>query len=296
MVFIRRIPCSLLGGAIGDAIGSYYEGTSPQFVDIFHNNWKITDDTLLTLATCKSIFENRQIQPSLIAKEFLEWYNKKKLVGLGSATIQALDGLKVGGHWALVGKRGEFAAGNGAAMRIAPVAFSLNFSNDDELTLFRDIVNITHNNDEAYAAALAVALVLRYSIMSWKPEKILRSVIQNIPDSNTRDKLISAQEWDFKLGLKEASKILGTSGYAAESVPLAIYSALVKADSRFEELLEEIILVGGDTDTIASMACQIFGAYNTAERISSVLRDRIPQKSFVEEVIKNYVSYIRMAL
>ena len=44
---------------------------------------------------------------------------------LGSSTLKALRDLAAGAHWELAGARGEYAAGTGAAMRIAPLAFLL---------------------------------------------------------------------------------------------------------------------------------------------------------------------------
>ncbi len=292
---IEKLTGSLLAGAIGDAVGSYYEGTIPKNVNIFHDNWLITDDTQLTLATCKSIVENNVVNPEFIALEFLDWYRNNRLIGLGSATIQALEGLKIGGHWALVGKKGEYAAGNGAAMRIAPLAFILDLSDHKSKVLFKDIVRITHNNDEAYVGALAIALSIQNSMLEMSPSEILNDVIKNTPDSNTRDKLITFQSWDLNISINNASKILGNSGYVAESVSLAIYSALFHSDLEFFKFLSEIISAGGDTDTIASMACQIFGAKNGVKKIDSDLINRLPDKEFISKIIGDFIKYIYAA-
>jgi ADP-ribosyl-[dinitrogen reductase] hydrolase len=104
----------IVGGAIGDAIGSYYEtmtGISSVNLDVLSG---ITDDTQLTLATCESILEVGAVLPENIAKHVLRWYNSGRLVGLGSSTLKALRDLQVGAHWRLSGRSGEYAAGNGA--------------------------------------------------------------------------------------------------------------------------------------------------------------------------------------
>ena len=106
----------LMGGAIGDAIGSRYEGQTTVLTIDFDTPGYITDDTQLTLATCESILETKSVSPAAIAAKMLDWYNKRKLTGLGSSTLKALRDLQVGAHWALSGRSGEYAAGNGAAI------------------------------------------------------------------------------------------------------------------------------------------------------------------------------------
>lgn len=47
----------------------------------------------------------------------------------------------------------------------------------------------------------------------------------------------------------------------AEAVPCAIYAFLCNAEKSFQELIPFAISLGGDTDTIASMAGAIGGGY-----------------------------------
>jgi ADP-ribosylglycohydrolase len=116
-----RLKGCLIYGAIGDSIGGKYEGEDSNLTIDFDFNWSISDDIQLTLATCEAIFDSGKINPAKVAARFLDWYNRRKLTGLGSSTLKALRELQIGGHWALVGRSGEYAAGNGAAMRIAPL-------------------------------------------------------------------------------------------------------------------------------------------------------------------------------
>ncbi len=68
----HRLQGCLVGGAIGDAVGSYYEGRanirSVEF-DVLNG---ITDDTQLTLATCEAILDSRHVSAESIAKKMLE--------------------------------------------------------------------------------------------------------------------------------------------------------------------------------------------------------------------------------
>ena len=255
----NRLHGCLIGGAIGDAIGSFYEGRanvkSVEF-DVING---ITDDTQLTLATCESIIESGNVSAESVAKKMLEWYNKGKLSGLGSSTLKALRDLQVGAHWALSGRSGEYAAGNGAAMRIAPLAFFANLATDK--TLIRDICNITHKNDEAYVGCLSILHAINFIVSDqWRADQsLLDLIIPELPDTSIRDNLLKLQKLP-SLTINEAAQLIGTSGHVVESVPFSIFAAQKIRHHQFEDILSEVILCGGDTDTNASIAGSIMGA------------------------------------
>jgi ADP-ribosyl-[dinitrogen reductase] hydrolase len=189
----------------------------------------------------------------------LEWYNKGKLSGLGSSTLKALRDLQVGAHWALSGRSGQYAAGNGAAMRIAPLAFFVNIETDK--TLIRDICSITHKNDEAYVGCLAILRSLHCIISGqWNAgQSLLDLIVPELPDTGVRDNLLKLQI-PQSLTIREAAQLIGTSGHVVESVPFSIFAAQKIMEHKFEDILSEIILCGGDTDTNASLAGNIMGA------------------------------------
>lgn len=57
------------------------------------------------------------------------------------------------------------------------------------------------------------------------------------------------------------------SAFLAEAVPCAIYAFLKCSNESFKELIPYAISLGGDTDTIGSMAGAIGGAYWGIEQI-----------------------------
>jgi ADP-ribosylglycohydrolase len=190
----------------------------------------------------------------------LTWYNNGKLTGVGASTLKALRDLQMGAHWALSGRSGEYAAGNGAAMRIAPLAFFIN--PDTDRTLIRDVCNITHKNDEAYAGALAILYSLHYiTTNKWLSGiSLVELITPQLPDSAVRDNLLKLQE-NPSLSIREAAGLVGTSGHVIESVPFSIFAADKIRESSFEDVLAKIILCGGDTDTNASLSGQIMGTF-----------------------------------
>lgn len=264
----------MIGGAIGDALGGYYEGMDVVSEVSDTHRWLLSDDTQLTLATCEAIAETAQVDPSKIAERMLFWYNKGRLSGLGSSTLKALRELQMGGHWALVGRQGAFAAGNGAAMRIAPLAFK---SQVDRFTL-QDVCSITHKNDEAYCGALAQYTALGLSLTnSWSlSHPLCEQVVKELPDCAVRDRLNDMIE-GRGLSIAEMGKRYPSSGYVVDSVPLAIFAAGKMGELNFAEVLYELIKVGGDTDTLCSMAGQVMASFGGLECIPETWHIRFSQ-------------------
>jgi ADP-ribosyl-[dinitrogen reductase] hydrolase len=272
MDFKDRLKGCLVYGAIGDALGSRFEGTvgNEEIPSDFH--WRISDDTQLTLATCEAIYDSNRIMPERVAAKFLEWFNQRKLTGLGSSTLKALRELQVGGHWALVGDSGERAAGNGAAMRIAPLAFKTNI---DHVTI-RDVCSITHKNDEACTGALAIYYAICYARSgAWTGEPdLIEKVIAHLPDTNVKDRLIKLQTLK-NLSVEALAHMHKPTGYVADSVPSAIFAAQQIGRLPVQSIFQELIRCGGDTDTVCSMAGQIMGTLLGYRSIPDEWRDKI---------------------
>ena len=281
----KLIGC-IIGGAIGDALGGPYEGRTPPFETTDGGHWRLSDDTQLTLATCEAITKNNGVpEPSIIAAGFAAWYREARVAGMGASTYKALSELVRGGHWALVGRKGEYAAGNGAAMRSAPLAFCLDPADPGARQKIRDISRITHHNEEAYAGALAVIIAVRAAwdgAWNGRPD-LLRQVIEGLPDSRVQDRLIELSELR-DVSIPEVASLFGCSGYVVESVPLALYGAQQIESLGFEPLLRELILTGGDTDTIASIAGQIAGTFSGRSNLPEQMALRLPELALIEEI------------
>lgn len=301
----NRFKGCILGGALGDATGSAYENLSmnegkeeENVYHFFQNSatpkppqWKLTDDTQLTLATCEAIAENNGISPSAITEKFKFYYQNRKLSGLGASTLKALQALAIGVHWSQAGRRGEFAAGNGAAMRIAPLAFVM--PNLDR-SLIEDVCNITHCNSEAYVGALSVVLAIRAIIEGkWKgtaSSDLLRLFIPQLPDTNVRDRLIAISKMSDSTNIEEVGKHFGSSAYVVESVPLAVFAASKVEEIGLEKMFRNLIDLGGDTDTNCSIAGQIAGTLLGFEQIPTSLHEQLkPLKDYqwIQRTIQN---------
>lgn len=279
-----RIAGCLLAGAFGDAIGAHFEGNQTVRSFTIPSTLRVTDDTQLTVATCESITECRSVNPEHIANHFLHWFRERRISGIGASTLKALTELDAGGHWALVGATGERSAGNGAAMRIAPLAFVLNPDVEAQRRTIRDVCRITHRNDEAYVGAIAILRSIRH-VIGGNPlsEEFLPHLVDSIPDSRVRDRLVVVR--DSSLTIREYATRFAASGYVVDSVPLAILAAIQSSDLLAG--VYEIVQCGGDTDTTASMFGHIFGAAFGTEALPMKIVSRIDTFSLVSDAATN---------
>src|SRR5262245_48794454 len=89
-----EIFCGILGGAIGDAFGSAYEGCQPPVEISEAEEGRLSDDTQLTLATCEAISSRAgSVDPAVIAEQFAKWHRARRVTGMVASTFKALSEL-----------------------------------------------------------------------------------------------------------------------------------------------------------------------------------------------------------
>lgn len=270
-------------------MGFAYEGQKGPLTIDPNVEWRLSDDTQLTLATCEAIAATGIVAPDQIAARLAGWYCERRLAGLGASTLKALSELAAGGHWALVGRKGEMAAGNGAACRIAPLAFCLAADDYADRRTIREVCRVTHHSDEAYLGALAVLTAVQWaSDGRWQGGgELLNGIAKMLPDCRVRDRLFELDQ-QRGLSIAEAAQQFGCSGYVVESVPLALYAATQLQAIGFELTMESIVAAGGDCDTIASIAGQIMGAFCGFDGLPVHLVDRIPDASQLHAIATQF--------
>ncbi|EZH73229.1 hypothetical protein ATO12_19695 [Aquimarina atlantica] len=281
----ERFLGSMFLGAIGDAIGSGYENVEQAEENIFYPfgkpeekipDWNITDDTQLTLATCEALIEDPFLDPQTLSSYFISYFTNGMIRGIGASTLKAFRELQIGLDWSQTGRRGEYSAGNGAAMRIAPIAFFKNISRER----IEQICSITHYNSEAYVGALAVILAIKTIIEeNWINEiSLMELITSDLPDSKVKDRLL---ELDILSKTKSITEIasLGNDGYVVNSVPFSIFSANMIKEKPIDVIFDEIINSGGDTDTNCSITGQIVGTYIGYNGIPEYLKDNLKKLS-----------------
>jgi ADP-ribosyl-[dinitrogen reductase] hydrolase len=268
---------SLLGLAVGDALGMPVEGMRAsdirnrmgRVLDFMDAPWRMlgagqwTDDTKMMLCHARSIVACGGIDIEDTAREFISWFESNDWRGLGRATYESIQRLRAGVSPIESGMKGEMAAGNGAAMRIAPIGLIDHRDLDKLCGDVRAAAVITHDNPEAVAGSLAVAYaVARGSRGDLDPVSLIKDASEFIGPCKVTERLQLAGGFLEKdMDIEEALARLGTSGYVVETVASAFFSFLRTPDD-FEETVSRAVGGGLDADTTGAVAGAISGAYN----------------------------------
>lgn len=285
---------TLVGCAIGDSLGNPFEmkpAASPllqewdgQFKD-GGTFWKgragqYTDDTLMSIALSKSLIQCNGYNPTDAAAEYLAWYNTGNTRGIGTTTAGAMVNLKLGATFEesglINGYDGLPAAGNGTAMRVAPLAivYRKNLAKLMEVAMWD--AAITHNSLEPKMGSIAVALAVAMLINgSANPQSVCYDVSEILSESMVKSKMEQAQKWleqgtDLSTISTEALSEIGTSGYVPETVGAAFFC--LGATQSFQEAVTMAVRGGGDTDTTAAIVGAMAGSYYGLEGIPDQYR------------------------
>lgn len=286
---IETVKACLLMGVLGDAFGSKFELSDIPAGD---DSWMFTDDTQLTIATCESLMEKGKADPGHLAKTFQRWYSEGRIVGIGASTLMAMVQLVGGTSWSQAGAKGERAAGNGAAMRIAPLAFLLDPTREEDRKQLKEICKITHQNEEAYVGALAVVLAIRYAQND--RQNFLPTVVRQLPDSQVRERLQALAQVP-EASLRDIARKYGNTGYVVDSVPFALFAAGQATELGIHGMMRAIASTGGDTDTNCAIAGQVAGARLGLDGLPSEWMERLkvtPGYAGYYGVIKRFAEFV----
>ena len=249
----------MLGAIIGDLAGTKYE--YQEFLDskngiinvdrrrkIFNPNMEllteesfISDDSLLTIAIAEAIIYNRDYEEAL--KKYGKKYGNKPLEKEGFFK-NAFSPSFIKWANSETNENGT-SQGNGAAMRISPIAFLFN----DLKTVEEEAKKATipsHNSSNAIKGAKCLAGVI---FLARKKES----------KDNIRKYVTQKYRYDLNYNLEELQEYNTFNGTCEVTVPQAIFMFL--QSNNFVDSIRKAISIGGDTDTIACMVGGISEAY-----------------------------------
>jgi len=295
----------LVGQCLGDALGFVVEGFSPEackrYVEDILKTERVgefgrfpfpfgqySDDSQLARELLQSYVACKKFEPRDYAERIKAIFAERRIVGWGQATRDAATRLIRGVSWEEAGTPPP-SAGNGSAMRAAPVG--LFFFGNPQLLIqaAHDQGRITHKDPRCSAGSVAisgaVALVLQGKPIT--PDSFLSSLAEwsGVIEPAFASQLTKLIEWisippnkavtfisraGIDPGYLEEDEWHGISPFVISSVLWSLYSFLRTPDDYWETICTAIA-VGGDVDTTAAMAGAISGAYLGLDAIPSHL-------------------------
>lgn len=229
----------ILGALVGDIVGSVYEwhNIKSKNFRLFSPLCRPTDDSVMTLAIAKAILKSEPDRSDL--RENAIKYMRE-----------------IGRLYPRCGYGGSFrlwlasdsplpynSFGNGAAMRVSPVAHAADSLTDCE-KMAELATEVTHNHPEGIKAAKAAAGCAYLALKGADKEGI---------------KIYAEKYYTLDFTLDGIRPYYSFDVTCQGSVPQAI-EAFLESEG-FEDAIRNAVSIGGDSDTIAAITGAIAGAF-----------------------------------
>lgn len=257
---MNKLKSAIYGLAIGDALGVPFE-FKERYTFICEDmvgygtynkpegTW--SDDTSMTLATCKSLKDNNKIIDIVdIRRNFEKWlFNGEftsdgKVFDVGNTTREALYREK--------GLDDFYSNGNGSLMRILPLAFTN--ATDEEI---ENVSAITH------AHKISKEFCVNYV-------KLARDLLNGVKYTNDKLKNIPENE-------------ISSSGFVEDTFKASLW-CILNTDNYKDAVLKAVNL-GSDTDTTAAVTGGLAGIIYGYESIPKEWIDKLKNKELIDECL-----------
>lgn len=221
----------MIGAIIGDIVGSRFEFNNTNNPDfkLFTPECEFTDDTICTVAIADAILNCGDY------KEYLLYWCRRYPNPMGA----------YGGsfnHWLhSPNPQPYYSFGNGAAMRVSPVAWAL----DNQPEVIREAIKtaeVSHNHPDGLIGAMVTALLIFYNRKLHNHDKI----------DLVCDDIMTQYYGDYEANLPQPGVFDVT---CQGCVPLAW--EIVKESKDFENSIRNAVVYGGDSDTLAAIVGSI---------------------------------------
>jgi ADP-ribosylglycohydrolase len=171
--------------------------------------------------------------------------------------------------------------GNGGAMRAPAIGLFYADDTEDELVnATRASAAVTHAHPMGCEGAVLIALTTALTYNGVSSLEIMERLCQRAESAQFLNRLHRADawlQWRSNIEPRMVAAELGNGIAAAESCVTAVYVALTFRSRSFDKLLEFVIRQRGDVDTIAAMACAIWGADRGVDALPQARLERLEQ-------------------
>ncbi len=299
---------ALVGLAIGDALGLPAEqlprwlvrlryGSDPAMrrglVRVTRQAGDISDDTQLTISVARSIDPSGAYIHQRFLDELAVWRGYR--IGAGRACSRAARNAARLGLRSADGEiePGIDSQGNGAAMRIAPLAIAR--SRDDDPQRLVDEVSrnarATHTAEPAVAAAVLIARL--YATALRAPAGSLRgeALASMLADLAHASGLVEPAVLEAADGLPVVDQLraIGTSGHVRQSVPAAL-ALIRRCELNLPAAMRAAIGAGGDTDSVCALVGGFVGAQLGLSGLPEAWVEKVQHRDYLIELADRLAS------
>lgn len=253
----ERAVAAYVGLAIGDALGATVEFMTPREIraqyrihaDISGGGWlrlkagQVTDDTTMALALGDAILQRGGVDALAAAEAFDAWMRGKP-VDIGNTVRRNLITFRKTGRPEALAS--EHDAGNGAAMRVLPVALACHGQPAAAvIAASRAQAHVTHHNALSDAACETLIFMIQDFLAgrdaAWVERERVVPLVERFP----------LFAWD-------RTPRENPSGFVVDTLQAVFQSFF--ATETFEDCLIDVVNRGGDADTTGAIAGMLAGA------------------------------------
>jgi ADP-ribosylglycohydrolase len=289
----------LHGLAIGDALGAPTEFLNlPQIRSRYGADGitnlparaRFTDDTQMSIAIAEALVKagEGEIESIMTAvrEEFIKWYHSpENNRAPGRTCLRGVARMEEGVEWRKSGD--PHSKGCGSAMRAAPIGYLYQHHPWKLKEVAHASGICTHGHPTADVASIGAAYLVKLALDGVTPERMIPELLAFTDGISN--------EWDdaiLKVGRclaredeEKALVSLGEGWVGEEAVALALYCFLRYSDS-YRKTVIRGANTNGDSDSIASIAGSISGAYLGVEAIPKSWIGKIEKSAYLADLAK----------
>jgi ADP-ribosyl-[dinitrogen reductase] hydrolase len=232
-----------------------------------------TDDTSMALCLADSLIIKSGLDPPDLMERFIDWWDNGtnasirikqdgkiigKSVGLGHNVNLAMQRYKKNKSNPIAGgSNPDKDAGNGAIMRMAPIAIFWYYDVNKAIEMAKLQASVTHNVSEAMDACALMAYFICLGIAGKSKDEIFGS-LESVISKLTNKDIIELAGANAKWKTKKDEQIVTLPGRTLWSLEAALYC--VYNTNSFSEAIVKSVNLGGDADTVTAVTGQLAGA------------------------------------
>ncbi len=240
----------ILAAAVGDVVGSIYEGRPTKSTDfaLIDSRARFTDDTVLTMASAEAILSGGDY-----AELYRDLARRYPQAGYGGNFRR----------WFVSDAAGPYNSfGNGSAMRVSPVGWAYDTA-EEVLSQAEQSAACTHSHPEGIKGAQATALALFRARTGTDPDDIAGEITERFGYDLSRSVAEIRPGYSFDVTCQ---------GSVPESITAFLEGRTV------EDTVRIAVSLGGDSDTQACIGASIAQAHDRGipADLETHVRDRLP--------------------